>query len=327
MVSETQLILLVYTLTSPLWGFAAFLVLARSYGWQYLRTFGDRLAFFFAPYPPRNMVVVQKMGGEEEVYYDAEIEKHEKGYKIALPGVVIAAPKIFPKLLEILATGVVPGKPSPYGVGWRVVLGWSVAWLTSYYIALWSYSIYDWNTFTVTLFMASIMILVYLAGVILYRLRTPNVQFIGLMITGAEMPVYHAVPVCGPLGAPPTECLRIIKDAKLEWHVPEELKSIFEQWLKRFKNDASKTAAFFERAMEPEIYRRALSECLASMQSMRQAARSYIRLTFMRLTVPRILLLLLVFAVGLAVGYALSGGGVAVVPAGGNETLVVVQGG
>ena len=324
---DLQLVLLVYTLTSPLWGFAAFLVLARSYGFQYLRGFRDRLAFFFAPYPPRNMLVLQRLGGDVEIHYDVEVEKHEKGYKITLPGAVVTAPQVFVKQLEILATGVVPEKPSPYGIGWRAVLGWSVAWLTSYYIALWSYSVYNWDTFTVTLFMASIMILVYLAGVILYRLRTPNVPFIGLMTVGSNMPIYNAVPICGPLGAPPTECLRIIKNAKLEWHVPAELKDVFQKWLKRFKDDASATAAFFERALEPEIYRRSLSECINSMRTMRQTARAYVKLTFMKLTLPRALLLILVFVVGLVLGYVLAGGAITVVPAQGNETLVVMPGG
>ena len=290
-------------------GFACFhfMVSSQLGTWFYLERLGDRLRFFFSPYGPRNMVVLTGLSGETSLYVNAEIKATKKGYVVTTPEGVIHTPMLRKHILSILESGVVPRVPSPYGLGWRVLAGWMTAFIWGYYgIILATPEIGPTLDFIVPLVLL-FNIVIYMAGVVLSKLTTPNIEVYSLVAKAVNPPTIEAIPAVGPLGISPIEAAKL-EGTEISIKVDKEAVKALEEIKETLGVDVHAAAELLTSAHLLRLYRQKIGSILARISPLIEAERLVSRVEMLRLAVPRLIIVLLIFGLGLLVGWALGGG-------------------
>ncbi len=282
--------------------------------WFHLPKLGDRFRFFLSPYPPNNMVVLVGLSGEARVYVDAEIKSTERGYTINTPEGVIYTPVLKPKLLSILESAIVPRVYTPYALGWRALSGWMVGFLWGYYgIILATPEITLSIDFIVPLILLFNYV-VYLMGNVLNKLTTPNMETHVLTANAINPPTIKALPAVGPLGLSPVEAAKLRKE-KIEVKVDKEAVKALEEIRETLGVDSHAAAELLTSAHLLRLYRQKIGSMLARVAPLIEAERVVSKVELLRLAVPKLVVVIIIFVLGLIVGWALGGGDIVFAPA------------
>lgn len=298
-------------------GFAWFYYMVNSQvgEWFHLSNWRQRLNFFLSPFPPQNMVVLVGLSGEARVYVNAEIKSTEKGYTITTPEGVIYSPVLKPKLISILESAVVPRVFTPYALGWRVLAGWMVGFLWGYYgIVLATPEI----GFNIDFMIPVILLLnyaIYMMGNVLSKLTTPNMETHVLTAKAVNPPTITAIPTVGPLGMSPVEAAKL-ENIPIQVKVDKEAVKTLEEIKETLGVDTHAAAELLASAHLLRLYRQKIASILARITPLIEAERVTTRIELLRLAVPRLIIVLLIFGLGLLVGWALGGGDIVFAPAG-----------
>ncbi len=298
-------------------GLLFFIMLSRQNP-AYLRGLRDHVAYYFAPFGPQLMVLVKRLDSSVALYYDVVVEASERGHIIQTEDGSTYVSRTDPRRGELVALvdarGPV-GVPSPFGYTWRVLAGWMVS-----SIVLWIAFV---NTFLDAIirgvqpgavewlmFMALVLDLFYVFGIIMPRLYTPSVHMTGLVEAGFNPPYTVVVPSCSPWDTTPVDqCVNML-GGRIGIMVPQSLKELLEE-LRKEHGSYTLAAAIAAKLDEGVRARKTITELKRRMFVETEAAKALIRAEgwkyLFHLTLPRALLLLLVFALGLALGLALGG--------------------
>ncbi len=300
-------------LSVPL-GFGFWLFFTATHGFLYLDSLRKKLGFYLAPYAPPWFILLKHVDGKVEQFYDVRVWKGRSTHLLRL-GEYVVTMDVNPHEASIMvsltdARGP-PGQPSPYGLAWRVLVGWAFALYMCF--LSWDFTFLarvidglqpsweGWLSLT-----ALIVILVYFFHV-LHQINIPQTRYLGLIVVGVDPPHLHVVPELSVFDPkPPVRGLKLLA-RNVVINVPESLEHVIEKLRERLGTDEAVAAWVAAKAELADIWRKNLAEVREEMASVRTVARRMIRMKELReLTRPslsRILLLLVVFLAGLVVGY------------------------
>ncbi len=295
-----------------LWGFPMYYSLVSSRGWLYLKSFREKLRYFFNPFmKPRFMVIVKRLDGRVDVYYDGDVrfEKSERGATIWLGGEVFRsdrAPDDFPPVP--LASCFAPNDIfSPYGIAVRLVAGWYAAAMFSY---IYGVTLVDWlggldalGWLTLTAFLVQVA---YTFWLFMGVQSIPVTHRASYVEVGYTPPVHELVPDFGVFSNEPVDKWVKRLGGRLVFIVPEDLKQIFDE-LREKLGTAHQAVSLLVKVYEADLWRKALTEYRETEMSIREVGKSYARRWVLkhnfRITIPRLLVLAFIFVLGVVVGY------------------------
>lgn len=275
--------------------------------WLHLRSFFERLGFFFKPFPPKNMLVLIWPDGAADIFVDVEVGSDSKGYTIRTPAGTVWTPKLRWHNLAMTETSVVPREPSPYALAWRTLAGWIAGWVFAYYGLVLNmpenvtYTSPEW-LIPLTLLLMVIIYIVMLVTIV----STPNLPATALTVRGISPPSMFAEPAEGPLGISPKEKAKL-KGRDIIIKVPEDAKETLEEIKEMMQVPEDKAAEILAKLSLFSIYRRSLVAMQAHFRPLQEIARSMLRVQISKITLGRGLLLLLAFAAGYLLAYFTSG--------------------
>jgi len=276
-------VILCATLSLPI-GLIIFFGLVKNIR-AHLRSFRDILVFFFYPFPPRKMLILHKLGGEFSVYYDDDIKeiKGEKQSEVLCSNeeefdhfIVHDNLNDYALKVSIFDARAPTGVDSPFGIGWRWIVGASFTiYLT--YLSM----IYGWLPEKKELFnpyMAMFGTLVFFVSLTWYpiniaRLRDETIEYIYLLPRGICKGLVEYIHAPEPLSnlSLPKFLAKMGKEIKVE--VPKELKEFFES-LKKEKKDNLVTALSLTKFFEAYAWRKTVAENLKDMLKLRKAGET-----------------------------------------------------
>ena len=105
----------------------------------HLRSWADRIAFFFWPFGPARMLVVQELDGDVNIYYDDEYEEVQSKDKVLVKTidgqqyVTEVPPSQSSVAISMFDAKAPSGYFSPFGVAWRWIVAASISWYLFYY--------------------------------------------------------------------------------------------------------------------------------------------------------------------------------------------------
>ncbi len=305
---------LVLALASPLIGFATWLAFTAGHGFLYLEGFRDKLAFFFSPWMPRWYVLLKHVDGSVEQFFDVRVEKGRGRYLLRLgsAGEVMAVMEKDPDEvavpLSIWDARGPPGMPSPYGLGWRVLVGWAVA----VYIAFLAFDftfigarggpgVEGWLSLMVFMLEFSYM------WQLLREMQLPRAKYLGLVAVGVNPPHLRVVPELSVFDPRPPAAMLEMLARRMEIVVPRELGKIIEKLKERLGTDEAVAAWIAAQAEMATIWRKSLAEVRSEMTTVRTVARRMVRMQglreLFRPSLGKVMVWLLIFGLGAVIGY------------------------
>ncbi|MEB3861473.1 MAG: hypothetical protein GSR84_04545 [Desulfurococcales archaeon] len=292
-------------------GFFTFVALVRSQlggDWGWLRSMGERLAFFLAPTPPRNMVILTELDGETHAYYNVKIEKADKAYEIHLPHAKYLAPKIKESWSDLLGSNYPVPESTPYNLAIRAIGGLMVGAYMIYLMAIsGGLGLVETQAGQAALVAAAILAVAH--TLLAYRsAMIPNLKVVELVELGISSPgTRYALPSIGPRGMSPVEFAKL-QAYELKVEVPREVKELYERLLQRYKHEDLALAKLLALAEEAERLKVEISEVKRREVYSQQMARAYFLQHAIRVAFSRPLALFLAVVIGIVIGYALGGG-------------------
>lgn len=300
---------------SMLSGFLVFSYLAGSRGnWLWLTSWGMRLGFFLWPRPPLKIVKLTMLDGGQLLLYDPVVRERRDGLQIETPLGIVSTPGKGSTVLPLTAI-YVPGIPNPMTLIVYALAGLISAWLTYYYGYLLLGLEVDATFATLALVLMLYIYMYYNAA------STSGVEYHSYEIRGLAPPFLHAVPsseVVGPLKTAKWSNTPILI------RVTDKAREGLET-LKRALGveDAGQVAELMATGELFHVVIQKATALKAGATRVSEALGAFNTLEFRigRLTLGRTALMLLVFLVGIIVGWALGGGTVVVSPVPHNATL------
>ncbi len=292
-------------------GFFTFVALVRGQlggDWGWLRSMGERLAFFLTPTPPRNMVILTELDGETHAYYNVKIEKADKVYEIELPHAKYLAPKIKESWSDLLGSNYPVPESTPYNLAIRAIGGLMVGAYMIYLMAIsGGLGLVETQAGQAALVAAAILAVAH--TLLAYRsAMIPNLKVVELVELGISSPgTRYALPSIGPRGMSPVEFAKL-QAYELKVEVPREVKELYERLLQRYKHEDLALAKLLALAEEAERLKVEISEVKRREVYSQQMARAYFLQHAIRIAFSRPLALFLAVVIGIVIGYALGGG-------------------
>ncbi len=304
---------LTLALLAPIFGFAFWYVMSASHGFLWLEGFRDRLRFFFSPSGPWWYVLLKRLDGNIEDFFDVKVVKAKGGYEIRAGGlqmIMDVDPDDVAELVALTDARGPPGYPSPYGLAWRCLCGWAVA-LYAAYLA--------WNfTFLADVvdnvpprpvswicFMAWVVLFMY-TMMVMHKINTPTIKYLGLVEVGLNPPHVRVVPELSVMSRKPVpELLRFFaRDVHI--HVPEALKNVVDELKKKLGSEAL-AAALLAHAEMAIMWRKSLVEAQREKLTVKEVARTYVMTQALRSmfkpTFAKVLFWVFLVGLGFALGY------------------------
>ena len=292
-------------------GFFTFVVLVKGQlggDWGWLRSMGERLAFFLTPTPPRNMVILTELDGETHAYYNVKIEKADKVYEIHLPHATYLAPKIKESWSDLLGSNYPVPESTPYNLAIRAIGGLMVGAYMIYLMAIsGGLGLVETQAGQAALVAATILAIAH--TLLAYKTAmVPNLKVIELVEWGVSSPgTRYALPSIGPRGMSPVEYAKL-QAYELKVEVPREVQELYQRLLERYKHEDLALAKLLALAEEAERLKVEISEVKRREVYSQQMARAYFLQHAIRIAFSRPLALFLAVLVGIMIGYALGGG-------------------
>ena len=119
-------------------GLIFFLLLTRRIE-THLKDIKDKIAFFFWPYPPSRMLIIQELDGSVNIYYDdefQEIQAEDKTLVQTIDGneyITEVPPSQASKAISTFDAKAPEGYPSPFAAAWRWIVAASIMIYLIYY--------------------------------------------------------------------------------------------------------------------------------------------------------------------------------------------------
>lgn len=298
-------------------GILFFTVLARQNP-AYLSSFREHVSYFFSPFGPGLMMLVKRLDGSTVIHYDVVVESSEKGHVIHADDGTTYVAEEDPRRAQMVALVDARGQinqPSPFGYTWRVLAGWMVSsiilWIA--FVNTWLDNVIrdvqpDWVAWL--LFMALVLDIFYVMGVVMPRLYGPSVRLAAFVEAGYNPPYTVLVPSCSPWdNTSVDECTRWF-GGRIYIKVPQSLMQLVEE-LRKEHGSYTLSAAIAAKLDEGVKARKTISELKRRMITEVEAAKALIGIESWRLatriTVKKAALMILAFLLGLAIGAGMAG--------------------
>ncbi|MEB3787430.1 MAG: hypothetical protein GSR78_01590 [Desulfurococcales archaeon] len=287
---------------SILIGFLVFAQLVRSRwkgDWLWLETWGERLGFFLWPRPPANIVKLITLSGEQLLLYNVPIRERKEQVIIDTPLGKVTSPEKASTVLPLTAV-YLPSRPSPMVLVAYALAGLIAAWLVFYYGYLALGFKPDTVFVTLTIVMLAYVYMYYQAA------SSNGVEYHEYEVRGLAPPFMHAVPssaMVSPLKAAKYTGTPIL--IRVSKSVQEALDLVKKALGVEETSQAAELLALGEaydtvvkKAVSLRVHSSRIQEALGAFQT----------LTFSigRITVGKAVLALVIFLIGVFVGWALS---------------------
>ena len=303
-------------LASPLIGFLMFVytVAVSRHGFLYIRSWAERLAFFFSPYGPPWYILVKMIDGRIEAFYNATIVKGTRTYLLKLGELILVMdsdPDEEAVSLSLWDARGPSGMSSPYGLAWRVILSWGVAVYASFLAfdftflssAVSGTAIPAEGWATLMIFLLELMYMMML----LRHMQVPSTKYLGLIVVGVDPPHMRAVPELSASDPRPPARMLARLGRKVVFNVSPGLEKLIAKLRERLGSDEAVVNWLVEQAELAVLWRKNLAEIRDEMRTVRTVARRMVRMWELRdITRPsfsKLLVWLLFFGIGAVVGY------------------------
>lgn len=287
--------------------FFSYMVWSRWRSWLWLRGWGERLAFFAWPRPPWRVVRLTFLDGSQQLIYNPKIEEYRDGAEIETPWGIVRVPELAKTVLPMTAI-FLHGMPNPMSLVIYTMSGLIAMWLSYYY----GYLLLGYEA-TETFALISVILMLYIYA--WYQAAsTSGVEYHEYEVRGLSPPAIHAVPSSSMVGP--------MKAAKY-WNTPIHIRISRQAKtaLYRIKDalgvkDVNEAASILAKAEFMETILQKSVDLKQTAKRVEEALESMVRLRVYtgRITLGRTVLMIIVFALGIIIGWALSGGSVVVVP-------------
>ncbi len=329
-------------------GLLFFLLLTRRIN-AHLRTWKEKLAFFFWPYPPARMLIVQELDGSVNIYYDEEfqeIQSEDKTLIQTIDGnqyITEVPPSNASKATSLFDAKAPEGYPSPFAVGWRWIVAASVMIYFIYYavvvaiippietetitIGLQKVTVarmgeIDMVEVLVTVTLFSSFLVWYISNIL--RMNDRTIEYSWYHAKGINPPHISIIPSPSLSNISLLEYLEKL-GRRIEINVPEEAAEIIEKVMSEVKKKTgsrSLAAVILAKLAMAKTWRQALANILRERFDMRKAGEAAAMIRLGIQPTKKIIPLILVVAVlSFAIGYALGNTySIGVAPVEANET-------
>jgi len=312
-------------------GLAFFIALTRNWN-AHLKGLLDKLAFFFWPYPPERMLVIQELDGEINIYYDNDYEEIQSENKTLIKTVdgqeyVTEIPPSESSITVSMFDAKAPsGYQSPFGIAWRWMVAASILIYFVYFalVTAWIPPVtvvqkiingiaveiaqqaqldpFEALVSTTAFF----SLLTWLLSNIM-RMNDRTVSYAWYHAKGINPPDISIIPIPGISSTGLLEYLeKLGRDVKVV--VPKESAEVVQKTLDEVKKKVgsrSLAAIILAKLAIAKTWRQALAQVLRERFDMRKAgeASAMIRLGIEPVSKRIIPIAMLVFIIGLGVGY------------------------
>ena len=300
----------------------------------HLRSWKDKISFFFWPYPPSRMLIIQELDGEINIYYDNDFEEIQSENRTLIKTIdgqqyVTEIPPSESSITVSIFDAKAPaGIQSPFGVGWRWIVAAAIMIYFIYYalVTAWIPPIEvvtkvvhgievsiaqqapldPWEALLVTVVFFSVLTW-YLSNIM--RMNDRTIQYAWYHAKGINPPHIAIVPVPGISTTGLLEYLEKL-GRKIEIVIPKEVEQTINKVISELeKKTGSKSlaAVILAKLAMAKTWRQALANILRERFDMRKAgeAAAIIRLGLQPVTKKVIPIAIIVFLIGIAVGYAI----------------------
>lgn len=312
-------------------GLAFFLLLTRSWN-AHLRSITDKLYFFFWPYPPEKMLVIQELDGEVSIYYDDDFEEIQSENKTLIKTVdgqeyVTEIPPSESNIAVSMFDAKAPaGYQSPFGVAWRWLVAASILIYFVYFALVTAWippiEIVDKVINGVTLQVAQqaqldpfealvsttafFSLLTWLLSNVM-RMNDRTVMYAWYHAKGINPPRISIIPIPGVTNTALLEYLEKL-GRDIEVVVPEESAELVRKAMEEVKKKVgsrSLAAIILAKLAIAKTWRQALAQVLRERFDLRKAgeASAMIRLGIEPVSKRLIPIAIFIFIIGLGVGY------------------------
>ena len=314
-------------------GVAFFMVLSR--GWDaHLRSAKDKLAFFFWPFAPERMIVVQELDGDVHIYYDSDYEEVQGDDRTLIKTVdgqqyVTDVPpsESYVNVSMFDARGP-SGYRSPFGLAWRWVVAASVLIYFVYFalVAAWipplvmvEKVVHGVRVVTaepapvdpVEALLATTAFFTLLTWLLsnIARMTDRTVQYVWYHAVGINPPHTLVVPVPGVSNVGLLQYLSML-GREVRIVVPEEARELVERAMQevgRKVGSKSLAAIILAKLAIAKTWRQALAQVLRERFDLRKAgeASAMIRMGIQPLSKRVIPIAAVALLIGVALGFAL----------------------
>lgn len=268
----------------------------------WLHSISERLSFYTWPRPPWNIVRIIMPNGDQALMYNVKVEEGKQGVTIETPLGLLKSPEKGSTVLPLTAI-YVPGLPNPLSLVVYAVAGLITMWLAFYYGYLFLGLPTDAAFYTLTIVLMLYIYAYYNAA------STSGVEYHEYEVRGLAPPYLHAIPsstITSPIRQ--AKYLNIPIYIKVSKAAKDALETVKRALGVKSDNEAAEllakgefTEVIMEKATALRVEATRVEEAFNGFRNLRFA--------FGRFTVGRAVLLLIVFIIGMAVGFALGGGG------------------
>jgi len=310
-----------------------FMLLSRNIV-AHLKSLREKLSFFFWPYPPERMLIVQELDGEVNIYYDGDYEEIQSENKVLIKTIdgqqyiTEIAPSEASINVSMFDAKAPSGYFSPFALAWRwavaaaigiyfIYYALVVSWLPpivteTIYVGGHAYTIARQMSVdpfealvTTTLFFS--MLTWYLSNIM--RMNDRVIKYAMYHAKGINPPHVSIIPIPGQSSVSTLEYLEKL-GRKIEVVIPEESSRILSRIIGEIeKKTGSKSLAaiLLAKLAVAKTWRQALATVLRERFDFKKAGEAYamIRLQTQPLTKRMIPLLLVVGIICFMLGYAL----------------------
>lgn len=254
------------------------------------------------------------LDGKSEVFYNVKIEKVKRGWEVRLPHATYFAPKIKESWTDLLGSNYPVRQSTPYNIAIRAVGGLMTGAYIVYVLAVSNVFDYIQTEAGRAVLMSTALLAVFYTILAYRQAMVPNLRVIELVEWGISPAGRYALPSIGPRGMSPVEYAKL-QGYDLKVEVPREVRELFEKLRERYQRDDIALAKILAKAEEAEKLKVEISEVKRREVYSREIARHMILTHVFRVTTPRLAVMIVIFLVGMAIGYALGGGDIVFVPA------------
>ena len=300
----------VAVVSSFVFGFSVYyyIVVGKARGWGWLRTWGDRLAFFIWPYPPRVAVEVLYPSGRKEIHYDVEYERGEDGRVVfRLPHMHLTLHGAQSERRGLTYDSGTPESP-------LVLMLAGLGGLSTFLFVLYSLFAFALGYGNAAIPIAGTWIYLYLWY---NAARTSYYPLYKALIVGYSGDSATALPSPETVG--PRVFFQLARNNPVVIRVHREARAALEETARLVGGDKSAAAEVLATSTGYVTMRRALTAMQHRLAEARLAERNLLVMTgeyMLRPTIARALAFLAVFLLGVALGWMLGGGGISISPAG-----------
>ena len=303
------------TVFAPIIGLLIFLSLLMRHGFAHLRGLREAVAFFFAPFGPNIMLVVKGIDNSVTVLYDSDIEiyKTSKGLVVNtgdLQYVTTYSIERFP-LVSLGDARAPPGIPSPFGVAWRVILGWGSCWTAGFIGMEFTFledlllgyipSPASWISL-----MLCILYAVLLFAYVLPRIYTPTIRLAGFVEGGISENFVILKPSCSPWDDTSVdECVEAW-GGKIEILLTRKVEEALSKLVREGKSPTL-AAAILNKLVRYEDLKKSIRLLRLETLSIQEAAREHIAASpwtyLRRVTFSKLIVWAFFFGLGVIAGF------------------------